>query len=226
MSVSPQAELLPRIAGQVVEIVGRGGGPLDASRVDWREFERLAALIRPSFIVPSTTITPVMARVLFALGAARAPRAVLGIGTYVGYGFAWLLGRDRGLGARSAVGIDVDAVANTIARHNLALLGYGDRLRIIDGDGIALAPQHASDAELLFVDLDDPTTGKTGYRDVLSGVVEDLPPGALVLAHDPSVPKFSDAFRFYVDYARESGRLARDWVFPIDDCGLSVLLLR
>src|SRR3989442_668517 len=109
-------------------------GVLPADRVPtpWDSFLQLSHRIHETYEVPSTTFTAIMRRVLCALGFAARPRHIVGVGTYVGYTFSWLL-RDRSddLAApfcASAIGIDIDARVNVLARRNCAAIGHGERL--------------------------------------------------------------------------------------------------
>jgi predicted O-methyltransferase YrrM len=219
------------IADAVVAVLRRGGAlPPGGGPAPWDSFLRLSDLVHDTYEVPSTTFTPVMRRLLFAVGFAARPGHVVGVGTYVGYTFSWLL-RDRsdpGSGPfwETAVGIDTDAAANNLARRNCAALGHGDRLAFLDADGAAAVAASAGPIDLLYLDVDDPRAGKAAYRDVLAAAVPRLRPGCLVLAHDPCVPAFAPAFAGYHAFVRESGRFGDLWVLPVDVCGLSVTVAK
>lgn len=196
----------------------------------WDSFLRLSDLIHNSYEVPSTTFTPVMRRLLFALGYASQARNIVGVGTYVGYTFSWLL-RDRSDPEAApycemAVGIDVDSSANALARRNCDLLGHGQRLTFIDSDGEAAIADSDWPIDLLYLDLDDPATGKSGYKRVLKTALDHLRPGALVLAHDPCVPAFRKDFESYNELVNGCERFRRSWTFPVDVCGLAVAVVR
>lgn len=196
----------------------------------WDAFLRLSDLIHRQFEVPSTTLTPMMRRLLFALAGAAQPRVIVGVGTYVGYAFSWLLGDRADVDAARlfdhAEGIDVDVEANEVARRNCQVLGHGERLRFHDGDGVAVLAGSKGPIDLLYLDVDAPGTGKRTYLDLLEASQSRLRSGALVLAHDPCVPAFRDDFRFYHAYIEESEAFDGPMVLPVDSCGLSVASAR
>jgi|SRR5687767_554824 len=206
------------------------GLPAAVSPTPWESFLRLSDLIHNRYEIPSTSFTPIMRRLLFALGYASQARNIVGVGTYVGYTFSWLL-RDRSdpEGApycEMAVGIDVDAGVNALARRNCDLLGHGQRLTFIDSDGeIAIANSDWM-IDLLYLDLDDPATGKSGYERVLKAALDHLRSGAIVLAHDPCVPAFRKDFDSYNDLVSRCEMFSRSWVLPVDACGLAVAIVR
>lgn len=203
--------------------------PAAVSPTPWDSFLRLSDLIHNTYEVPSTTFTPIMRRLLFALAYASQPQTIVGVGTYVGYTFSWLL-RDRSDDAapcwEMAVGIDVDSSANALARRNCNQLGHGQRLRFMDTDGEAAIANSDWMIDLLYLDLDDPATGKSGYSKVIQASLAHLRPGAIVLAHDPCVPAFRQDFESYNKLVNSCGRFRHSWTFPVDACGLSVAVVR
>lgn len=214
------------VVDDIVEWLRRKGAVASALPTPWDSFLRLSALVHEGFEIPSTTITPVLRRLLFAIGLAAAPQNVVGVGTYVGYAFAWLL-RDRSDPGSSpfigtALGIDVDLHANQVARRNCALLGHGARLRFADADGTVADAYPAETIDLLYLDLDDPGERKAGYVRALDAACGRLGTGALILAHDPCVPKFAKGFAAYHEFVRASSRLRGPWILPVDECGISI----
>src|SRR5260370_23434 len=84
--MTAQSELTyEEIVDSVVAMLQRAGVlPGDCVRTPWDSFLRLSNLIHETYKVPSTTFTPIMRRLLFALGLAARPLNVVGVGTYVG----------------------------------------------------------------------------------------------------------------------------------------------
>lgn len=196
----------------------------------WDAFVRLSSTIHQTFTIPSTTFTAIMRRLLFGIGWAARPRRLVGLGTYVGYTFAWLL-RDRSDETAApflerAVGIDVDPQANALARRNCEILRHGARLSFLDADASETLAAWEDAIDLLYLDLDSPDTGKAGYAEALQAALPHLASGALVLAHDPCVLRFRDDFDAYHDFVSRSGRFSHSWVLPVDVCGLSVAVAR
>lgn len=214
------------IADSIVQRLHVDGALAASGGAPWDAFLRLSDLVHAAFSVPGTTITPMMRRLLFAIGIAARPRQLVAVGSYVGYAIAWLL-RDRSDASCSpfverAYAIDVDAVANRIAERNCAALGHGPRLHVVCADAVAGVAMVESAIDLLFLDLDDPVTGKARYADVLLGARARLAPGAMVLAHDPCVGRFAADFNAYHRVVNEEPWLTGPWILPVDGCGLSV----
>lgn len=219
------------IVEYILTILRRAGAlPPDPVPTPWDAFLRLSDLIHETYEIPSTTFTPIMRRLLFALGFAARPSNIVGVGTYVGYTFSWLLRCRSDPEAapffETAMGIDVDAQANALARRNCAILGHGERLTMVDADGVVAVTGSRQPIDLLYLDIDDPLTGKSAYWRVLDAALPHLPWGALVLAHDPCVPNFAQDFAIYHRYIQESGLFFGPWVFPVDACGLSIAVVR
>jgi predicted O-methyltransferase YrrM len=191
----------------------------------WEEYEELRGVINKHFQVPSTTCTAIMSRLLFALGSCSNPRSVVGAGTYVGYCVAWILGLagpHRAL-VRADL-LDVDAHANVIARANCQLLGFGEKMKIHDCSAHDFIKESRDPVDLLFIDIDCPVTAKLGYASILARFLPWLAPGALVVAHDPCVPRFRADFETFHAFARSTNKFHGPWVLPLDSCGISVLI--
>ena len=204
--------------------------PTAVSPTPWDSFLRLSELIHNTYEVPSTTFTPVMRRLLFALGYASRARNIVGVGTYVGYTFSWLL-RDRtdpetAPYCEMAVGIDIDSSANALARRNCDRLGHGQRLTFIDSDGEVAIANSDWTIDLLYLDIDDAVTGKSGYKRILEVALDHLLPGAIVLAHDPCVPAFREDFDSYNAFVNACEMFSHSWILPVDACGLAVAVVR
>jgi predicted O-methyltransferase YrrM len=216
----------------IASLRGRRMLPDGEQSTPWDAFVRLSERIHSSYHVPHTTVTPVMRRLLFALGAAARAAHIVGVGTHVGYAFSWLLGDRRELDRapldpwQTALGFDVDTSANVVARRNCAMLGHETRLAFIDGDGVSGLERCQAAIDLLFIDLDHPVTRKAGYRDVLERALPRLSSGALVLAHDSCVPLFQHDFAVYDRFVVESGAFVGPCVLAVDSCGLSVATVR
>lgn len=225
---APATPTYEGIVDSIVEML-RASGALPASTADptpWEAFQRLSKVVHESYRVPATTITPIMRRLLFGLGWAALPRHLVGVGTYVGYAFTWLLRQRQDPEAPglfdAAAGIDIDREANASARENARALEHGERLAFLDMDGADGLAAWEHPIDLLYLDVDDPVTGKQDYRRLLEAAAARLAPGALVLAHDPCVEAFQPEFERYHEYLRQSEDFLGPWVLPIDACGLSV----
>lgn len=214
----------------ILEVLSEAGAvPRWNRRIPWDAFLRMSDLVHEHFSIPSTTFTPMMRRLLFALGYAAQPTSVVGVGTYVGYTFSWLVRHrddpEAGQFPARAFGIDVDSEANAVARRNCARLGHRHRLSFLDADGTTALGRMHRPIDLLYIDVDDQVTRKAGYVPVLEAALPLLAPGALVVAHDICVPAFADDFERYHDFVRRSPHFRQYWLLPIDPCGVSVGLV-
>lgn len=217
------------VVEHILRLLARTGVLSRVCEVPWDAFYRLSGLVHDAYVVPSTTMTPMMRRVLFAIGWAAAPANVVGAGTFVGYGFSWLL-RNRADPAAApfcarACGIDVDRRATGLARRNCRRLNHGRRLRFVCGDAREVMSRWADPIDLLYLDLDDPESRKRSYVDVLAAAAGHLRRNAVVLAHDASVQMFRRDFDAYHAYIRHNPRLAGPWILNVDPCGLSIAVV-
>lgn len=214
----------------VAMLQGSAALPPRRGPTPWDSFIRLSDLVHANYHVPSTTVTPVMRRLLFALGFAARPATIVGVGTFVGYAFTWLL-RDRAEAASGpqfdfGLGLDVQNDATALAISNCANLGHEERLQFRTEDGAAAVSAFRRPIDLLFLDLDDPVSGKAGYVEVLRAALPRLSPAATVLAHDPCVARFHEDFSHYHKFIESTDAFSAGCVIPIDACGLALARVR
>lgn len=230
MSVVEPAPTHDQVAEFALEVLLRGGAlPRREFTPDWAAFSRLSQRVHERFEIPSTTFTPIMRHLLFLLGTYAVPRRIVGAGTFVGYTLSWLI-RDRtdsppGQAPEEVVALDVDAEATATARRNLGLLNHGHRVEARAQDAVAYLTRRCAPVDCLYIDVDAPDGRKGIYADVLGAALGSLRRGALVLAHDPCVALFAEAFERYHRLVEGHPRLAGPWVLPVDACGLSVAVV-
>jgi predicted O-methyltransferase YrrM len=197
--------------------------PVPAPVLDATRYAAARAAIESGFELPATTISALMRRFLFLAGAATARRSLYGAGTYVGFAFAWLCaGRASRSGPFDALAVDVDPQACAIAARNFAALPTAMRAKVRTADAVADLRAGTSPIDLLFIDVDDPDGRKALYTDVLAAARPRLAPGALILAHDPSVALFGPDFARYDAAIAAAPELVGPLVLPLDDCGISL----
>jgi predicted O-methyltransferase YrrM len=119
------------------------------------------------------------------------------------------------------IGVDVDEVALAGARANFARLGAGGVETWLAAGREAL-DRLPGPIDLLYLDAEEPGRGKAIYLDLLDIAYPKLRPGALVLAHDISVPKFRADLSAYLARARDRSRFAATACLEIDPCGLAI----
>jgi predicted O-methyltransferase YrrM len=190
-------------------------------------YEAAQGRIEPHFEVPQTTISPLMRRFLFHVARVATPQFIYGAGTYVGFAFAWLIsGRQARDGDFNARGVDCDEAATVIARRNMLQLETTGTLDLRVADALIELESRRDPIDLLFIDVDAVDTRKSMYTDILERAKPHLRPGALVLAHDPLVPAFKNDFQRFFAYIEEQDCFGPNCVLPLDDCGISVTVVR
>lgn len=226
---------LPRLTGTQADALAgrflehcRGAGVLDAGapEVSWAEFHAFRAKLAASFEVPTTTLTPLAARVLYGLAAARRPATVATLGCFAGNLMAWVSGPGFGPGprypGRRSLGLDVAAEPVALAEGNLRRAGFAPGAGAVVGDAFEAAEHSAGDRwDLLLIDIDVPGSRKSGYARLLERWLPHLAPGALVIAHDVCHPVFAWDLRDYAAFAKDRGAIATT-TLPVDDCGFEV----
>lgn len=220
------------VVSLMVERLAENGMLPPESGFDAYAFHRLRARVRDCFQVPQTSVTPVMARLLFALGAAVRPRRLLVVGSYCGNTLVWLAGwavqeaLDTGVRPDAfAAGCDVDSESCGVARANFARIGAGAQVRILARDGHAVLAQATRPWDLVLLDADDPIRRKAVYHSLLDAAMPRLRAGGVVLAHDTALAVFADDLRPYLDRVADRSRFAATVDLPVDSCGLSISLV-
>ncbi|WP_143651100.1 O-methyltransferase [Streptomyces phaeoluteigriseus] len=206
----------------------RTAGVLDseAPAVPWADYHAFRARLISSFQVPTTTLTPLAARVLYGLAAAHRPATVATLGCFAGNLMAWVSGPGFGprplYPGRRSLGLDVDAAPVALASDNLRRAGFAPGAEAVVGDAFEAAAHRAGGPwDLLLIDIDVPGSRKSGYARLLERWLPHLAPGALVVAHDVCHPVFAWDLRDYPAFATEHGAVATT-TLPVDACGLEV----
>lgn len=174
-----------------------------------------------NIFLPSTTITPIMERMLFAITSSNNTKNIVILGSYYGYAVFWLAkGLNQSVGTR-VVGFDINKEACEGAVNNLRNINL-DWVEIIREDAFT-GINHFSDSsiDLLLIDVEK-NGSKSDYSPLLENWYRKLKPNALVLAHDPVVNKFSEDFKSYYKLVEDKDRFTFSVTLPIDQCGLCI----
>lgn len=211
------------IVDKIVAALTKAGVLTCTSPVPWAKFGLVSRKIHAQFDIPDTSLTPIMRRVLFAIGYASGGREIACVGSHVGYALAVVA---SGAASRAPLeritGLDPNRIANRLARRNLATLFSREISTIIDGESPGDLYSIPGSPDVVLLDLDSPRSGKAGYVDALLSIVDRLPVGAIILAHDPCVPRFASDFAKFHEAIEGHARLSGPWIFPVDRCGLSL----
>ncbi|MDV6011964.1 class I SAM-dependent methyltransferase [Haloechinothrix sp. LS1_15] len=203
-----------------------------ASRFDTAAFHELRAAVRGTFSVPESSITPIMARALFAIGDSCRPSRVLVIGSYCGNTLVWLAGRMildhlRAPAAPAAgappriVGCDTDEDACSIAEANFTRLGAAGLVEVVARDGHEVVGEEDG-WDLILLDADDPVHRKSVYATLLENALPRLAEQAVVLAHDTAEPVFAEELAPFLERIRDGSSFRATAQLSIDNSGLSI----
>jgi predicted O-methyltransferase YrrM len=210
----------------IIEEIHGIDNQLNKDTMNWNEFIRFSDLIHDSFIIPSTTISPVMRRFLYMIARCKQPVTIVAAGVYTGYALSWMVG-GAGIQApgkkKFILGIDTDENALTVCRNNYSTIGLTDGV---------FEKQRAQDyvykankpIDMLFIDIDDPISGKVDYENVLKNFYPFLADGAYVLAHDSNERKFKTDFQPYHRYVYNTKLFSYSAVLPLDSCGITLTI--
>lgn len=190
----------------------------------WISFHQLRSKAKPLFYLPKTSITPIMARVLYGLVTIIKPRRILGIGTYMGNALLWIVGPyiDSTERFEYAYGVDIDPKATEIAKANFSKLSLTIKPQFITDDGIKIAEKLHKSFDLVYIDVEDERLGKSIYLPILRKIDPYIVKNGLVLAHDIAVSKFKNQLRDYLSEVRNKDLYEKTESLYIDYCGLEV----
>ena len=193
---------------------------------DERAFDELRREIKARFIIPSSSITPVMERLLYALSSLRRPRRIIGLGTYCGNAFAWIVGSGCGPGkvyqAEKAYGIDINVDASERARENLGTLAHTDHVELIAEDARTAVERLEGKFDCVYLDVGDKDIGKDLYRELIERLYEKVEVGGWVLAHDTVVPPFAGQLEQYLAFVRDGQHFGESISLDVDPFGLEL----
>ena len=204
---------------------GAGVVPEDAS-YDQEAFEALRRTVTESFDVPGSSITPVMARLLYALSSVRRPQRAIGLGTYCGYALVWAIGASCGpgkvYGAEKVYGIDVDTEATERARANLSGLAHTGHIELLAEDGLEAVERLPGPFDYVYLDVEGNDLGKGLYLALLKRLYAKIEVGGWVLAHDTTVPPFAGQLGEYLAFVRDGDNFRESISFDVDPFGLEL----
>lgn len=192
---------------------------------DWAAFRDFRARVRREFVVPETSVTPLMARLLYGVAYLARPARMLVVGGYYGNTLVWLtgpgFGPDPAYRGEGALSVDIDATAVAGAKANFARLGADGRVECTVLDGHRTDPA-AGPFDLVLLDADDPVQRKGVYLTLLDALYPLVAAGGLILAHDICVPVFATQLAPYRRAVRAPDRFAGSLSLEIDPCGLEL----
>lgn len=139
-------------------------------------------------------VGPQKGKILASAVKKKKPKAILEIGTYIGYSAILMA---EAWPKAKMVTIEVDSENAEIARENIKSAGFEKRIEIKVGDAKELIPSLSETFDFIFIDA-----AKEDYLDYLRLAEGNLPKGAVVVADN--VKMFKESMRDYLEYVRES----------------------
>lgn len=182
-------------------------------------------LVRDTFEIPWTAITPRVQRLLYAISATAQPRTLIAAGIFCGNTFISCAGAAVGAGAcyraERLIGVEIDPERAEMARRNLAKVDPDGVTEIRCEDAVKTAREFKGKIDMLYLDADGgPEKGKGVYLDILEAAYDRLPPGAMVLAHN-SV-NCAERLQHYLAFVRDSAHMRESVNVIIDGEGVEV----
>lgn len=203
----------------------KGIAPASAA-FDEDAFDELRRQVKEKFVMPGSSVTPVMERLLYMLSSLKRPRRVIGLGTYYGNAFVWAIGSSCGPGqmyqAEQVYGVDIDPGATDGARKNLKKLTHTDQVQFIAEDGLKTVERLPGPFDYVFLDVGSPGLGKGLYLELLHKLYDKVEPGGWVLAHDTVVPPFAEQLAEYLAFVRDKKNFRESISFDVDPFGLEL----
>lgn len=197
---------------------------INMGNIDWDSFIHYSERIHERFIIPGTTISPVMRRFLFMISSCKRPVTIVAAGAYVGYALSWLIGGACSGAMRKdmcVTAIDTDEEALSICRENLSCLP-GHNTIYVREKAEEYVYQARNTIDLLFIDIDNVRSGKSGYIDVLNNFYPALSDSGYILAHDSNEKKFAVDFKLYHKSVFNKELFSYTAILPLDSCGITL----
>lgn len=200
--------------------------------VDWNSFASTGKEINHNFNVVTTTVTPAMCRLLYAIGWLKVPGSIVSLGSYTGYATSWILcgaydylKKNKGdMKEITLKCIDINESSLSISKENFRKIGLETCVDHVLTDAMQFIKDNNSQSDIYFLDIDSPLNGKEDYNKIIIEILDKISHNTLILAHDCSVEKFKYVFREYNSIVNKFSN-GKKFIYevPIDECGLSIL---
>ncbi len=188
------------------------------------EFVEFRDKIRQSFIVPWTTFTPAMERLLFSISSITKPKSILAIGIFCGNTLAWNIASafKKSNSDLIVIGIDIDESSIADAKNNFKTIAPACDINLIATDGRKFLNETNEKFDYVYLDAHDSIKGKKIYEDLLIGVYPKLNDGGMMLAHDATYHQFQNQLSNYFSIVRDEKYFSKSVSLEIDVCGLEL----
>lgn len=201
---------------------------LENSNYNAEKFYELYKILNESFVVPETSITQIMSRILFSIGFNKNPKVMVGAGTYTGNALAWLSGYyliDKLKEEVKIYGLDISSEATDIAKSNFSRIN-AKNVTLIKADAINWIKNTSEHIDLLYIDIDTDIEGKSKYIDLLNEAYPKMNSGGLIVAHDINEEKFKEDMNPFIDKVLDQSMFKSSINLDVDSYGLSISMKR
>lgn len=181
--------------------------------------------VAESFEIPWTAISPRMQRLLYAINAIKQPPNMIAAGVFCGNTFFSNAGAGAGPGkcyeAEQLIGVEIKPEEAERAERNVRKVDPSGKARVLAADALDVVAEFEGEIEVLYLDADgDGGRGKGIYLEILQASLDNMPEGALVLAHN-SV-NGGDRLAPYLEFVRDPANMKASVNVVFDPEGLEV----
>jgi predicted O-methyltransferase YrrM len=186
----------------------------------------LKEIVDNKFNIPASSITPIMARLLYMLSSIKNPEMLISVGISCGNTFVWNAGPFISSKISSSkskiIGIDIDSESIKIAKENFSNFKGCENIELITEDALNTIDRLDFKIDYLYLDADNMDIGKGLYLQLLLKTYPKLNKGAWVLAHDATFYYFKDQLKEYLEYVRNKEYFSESICFDVDPYGLEL----
>jgi len=209
-----------------LELLKRNNLISNNAKYSLQAYNSLQKEVKPNFKIPDTAFSPSMERLLYMLSSVKKPERTVGLGTFCGYTYLWVIGASCSTGkiynAEKAYGIDIDKDSTNTAKENFKKLTDVEHVEFIAEDAYVFSNNINEEFDYIYLDADAKDIGKGIYLPLLKNLYSKLKKGGWVLAHDTTLPAFKDQLDQYLDFVRDKNNFIESISFKIDLFGLEL----
>lgn len=192
------------------------------------KFYQLYEILERNFVIPKTSITKIMSRMLFSIGYSKKPRVMVGAGTYTGHALAWLSGYHilgDAVDKMKIYGLDISAKSTEIAKKNFSKIST-ENITLLEVDAIKWLKNTSEAIDLLYIDIDTKEDGKRRYTELLDVAYPKMSPDSLIIAHDTKEEIFKNDMKPFLEGILDESKFKSSINLSIDPYGLSITIKR
>lgn len=208
-------------------------GIVESVRHDPKLFRLKEQMMWERFEHQWTSVSPRGRELMFAITASLRPERVLCAGVFWGSTLyncvAAGVGDTKTYQLKEGIGIEIDETFAGMARRNMAAIDPEGVVRVVCADAFTFCRSMPSfNYDLVYIDLGGHAIEGEGYRQrkasmylrFLETFVDDLKPGAVLVAHNAI--DHAELMRDYFSFVRTSSRIRQSVTVAIDSQGFEI----